>query len=132
MLQSLADQIERLSTQLASARGMATVRERPFTSDVPGFGQLIVLIRRGWNWMSTKWWVRPLVRQQNDFNVEVLDLLVNTLQVVRTATHALNQLSAQNAIQHVELQHLQTELKSLELQLDGCEASSNAESGPSV
>jgi O-antigen chain-terminating methyltransferase len=44
------------------------IREQPFVSHVPILGRLIVLVRNLWNWMSTKWYVRPLVQQQVGFN----------------------------------------------------------------
>jgi hypothetical protein len=44
------------------------VQERPFTSNAPLIGPLIVRLRRFWNNLSTTWYVRPLLQQQNEFN----------------------------------------------------------------
>ncbi|MFN2303460.1 MAG: hypothetical protein ACK2TV_06980, partial [Anaerolineales bacterium] len=44
------------------------VVERPFSSKVPLFGPLIVWFRMMWNSVATKWYVRPMLDQQNDFN----------------------------------------------------------------
>ena len=44
------------------------VQERPFTSNAPVVGPLIVRLRRFWNNLSTTWYVRPLLQQQNEFN----------------------------------------------------------------
>jgi hypothetical protein len=44
------------------------IQELPFISRVPVFGRLIVLVRNAWNWMSTQWYVRPLMQQQVVFN----------------------------------------------------------------
>ena len=44
------------------------VQERPFTSNAPLIGTLIVRLRRFWNNLSTTWYVRPLLQQQNEFN----------------------------------------------------------------
>lgn len=46
----------------------ALVTERPFTSSIPLIGRLIARFRAAWNSVSTKWYVRPLLQQQNDFN----------------------------------------------------------------
>lgn len=44
------------------------VRERPFTSETAVIGSLIARFREMWNNISTKWYVRPLLQQQNEFN----------------------------------------------------------------
>jgi hypothetical protein len=44
------------------------VQEEPFTSNAPVVGSLIVRLRRFWNNLSTTWYVRPLLQQQNEFN----------------------------------------------------------------
>lgn len=46
----------------------AEVQERPFTSPTPVAGRLIAWFRAAWNSVSTKWYVRPLLQQQNEFN----------------------------------------------------------------
>lgn len=51
------------------------VRERPFSSGVPVIGPLIVWIRQTWNDMSTTWYVRSLLQQQNEFNHLVVQQL---------------------------------------------------------
>jgi hypothetical protein len=52
------------------------VQERPFVSHTPIIGRLIVAIRTVWNNISTRWYVLPLLQQQNEVN----RLLVNQLQ----------------------------------------------------
>ena len=44
------------------------IQERPFVSHVPLIGPLIARLREAWNRISTKWYVLPLVQQQNEFN----------------------------------------------------------------
>lgn len=51
------------------------VVERPFNSNVPLLGPLIARFRDGWNSISTKWYVRPLLQQQNEFNLAVVQHL---------------------------------------------------------
>ncbi len=65
------DTPQRLSERLAAVAAAQTVREQPFTSNAPLVGPLIVRVRAAWNWMSTQWYVRPLLDQQNRFNTEV-------------------------------------------------------------
>jgi GT2 family glycosyltransferase len=69
------------STDLASSlnqlRMKQRIQEQPFVSPVPVFGPLIAHLRAAWNSVSTKWYVRPLVQQQNEFN----ELTVNQLMV---------------------------------------------------
>ncbi len=51
------------------------VRERPFTSTTPIIGPLLVRFREAWNSVATKWYVRPLLQQQNSFNQLVVSQL---------------------------------------------------------
>jgi hypothetical protein len=44
------------------------LQEQPFVSHVPIFGPVIARLRAAWNSVSTKWYVRPLLQQQNAFN----------------------------------------------------------------
>lgn len=48
------------------------VEERPFVSHKPLIGPLIVFIREMWNSISTKWFVRAILQQQNEFNEAVV------------------------------------------------------------
>ena len=54
-------------------RGQLT--ERPFRSSVPLLGPLIVRLRSVWISVATKWYVRPLIEQQNEFNALLLQRL---------------------------------------------------------
>ena len=44
------------------------IQERPFVSHMPLIGPLIVRLREAWNRISTKWYVLPLIHQQNELN----------------------------------------------------------------
>jgi GT2 family glycosyltransferase len=48
------------------------VQEQPFESSLPLLGPLIVLLRSTWNSVATKWYVRPLLRKQVQFNGAVV------------------------------------------------------------
>jgi len=50
----------------------ANLHEPDFKSDVPLVGPIIVAVRRLWNWMSTKWYVRPILWQQSDVNIRTV------------------------------------------------------------
>jgi GT2 family glycosyltransferase len=52
-----------------------TIHEVPFTSQVPVLGKLIVAVRSLWNSVATKWYVRPMIQQQNIFNAQVANYL---------------------------------------------------------
>lgn len=44
------------------------IKERPFVSETAVVGGLIAKFREFWNSISTKWYIRPLLQQQNEFN----------------------------------------------------------------
>lgn len=44
------------------------VAERPFQSNTAVIGPIIARLRTIWNNIATKWYVRPIVQQQNEFN----------------------------------------------------------------
>lgn len=51
------------------------IREQPFTSQMPVLAPLIVAFRRLWNSVATKWYVRPMMAQQVQFNGAVVRAL---------------------------------------------------------
>ena len=53
----------------------AEVQERPFRSEMAVVGPLIARFREMWNSVATKWYVRPLLQQQNSFNRLVVERL---------------------------------------------------------
>jgi hypothetical protein len=56
------------SLNLERLRQLATLQEYCFRSSIPLIGPLIARLRAAWNSVSTKWYVRPLLQQQNEFN----------------------------------------------------------------
>ena len=58
-----------LRESLAELIGRSKLEEPDFQSAAPLIGPAIVAMRRLWNWMSTKWYVRPILRQQSEVNV---------------------------------------------------------------
>lgn len=53
----------------------AEIREQPFRSPTRLLGPLIARFRSLWNSVSTKWYVRPLLQQQNHFNRLIVERL---------------------------------------------------------
>jgi GT2 family glycosyltransferase len=62
------DEINNPASPLGLMRERQLLREQPFSSQVPIVGPLIARLRAAWNSVSTKWYVRPLLQQQNEFN----------------------------------------------------------------
>jgi GT2 family glycosyltransferase len=52
-------------------RAAAHVEPRPFRSRLAGVARL----RTAWNWMSTRWYVAPILEQQNRLNAELVAAL---------------------------------------------------------
>jgi GT2 family glycosyltransferase len=56
-------------------RGLAQVQPRPFRSAVPAVGPAIAAARAAFNWVSTRWYLAPILEQQNRLNAEVVEAL---------------------------------------------------------
>ena len=69
-----------LHQALAELLAGAHLREPVFSSDVPLIGPLIVAVRRFWNWMSTKWYVRPILAQQSEVNARAAGVISDLAQ----------------------------------------------------
>lgn len=52
------------------------VQEHSFVSHTPVIGPLIVALRTAWNKVATKWYVTPLLRQQNEFNAHTVQQFI--------------------------------------------------------
>lgn len=64
-----------LNEALLQLLDIGALVEPDFTSSAPAVGPFIVAFRRGWNWMSTKWYVRPILRQQTAINAQLVELV---------------------------------------------------------
>ena len=60
---------------IAELEARRTIHEPPFRSDKPIIGPLIAWFRAAWNSVSTRWYVLPMLRQQNEFNVLLVSCL---------------------------------------------------------
>ncbi|MCA9934197.1 MAG: hypothetical protein H6662_04130 [Ardenticatenaceae bacterium] len=70
----------------------AQVEERPFTSHTPLLGPLIAWFRTQWNNISAKWYVRPILAQQNTYNRLVAERLSDIDNRLITLDHEHTQL----------------------------------------
>lgn len=106
------------------------VMERPFTSQTPLVGPLIVRLRRWWNNVSTTWYVRPLVQQQNEFNhllTQTVDRLAEVDEELSgrliAADHDQTDLARQVAELTTAVNQLKRRLAAIESSLDRTETS---------
>ena len=73
------------------------IHEQPFRSRVPLIGPLIVAFREAWNRVSTQWYVRPLIEQQNRINLEIAVRLDQQRDELEVACALLTQLDREAA-----------------------------------
>jgi hypothetical protein len=60
---------------LDQLRSVAMLQEHRFRSQIPLIGPLIARFRELWNGVATKWYVRPLIQQQNEINQQLVAVL---------------------------------------------------------
>lgn len=72
-LEDPIEKIPKLPLFVEQIRQHSHICEPDFRSGLPVVGRAIVSVRRFWNWMSTKWYVRSVIQQQNAFNAAVAD-----------------------------------------------------------
>jgi hypothetical protein len=89
------------------------IDEPTFQSAVPLIGPLIAAFRRAWNNVSTRWYVRPMMDQQQRFNVLVSQLLAEQARLLEDRSseaqanaQAISQLANQLLAQQQQIQHL--------------------------
>jgi hypothetical protein len=86
-----------LRESLAELIGRSHLDEPDFRSAVPFFGPVIVAVRRVWNWMSTKWYVRPIIAQQSDLNARSARVVSDLAQWHELDARRLDQLETRLA-----------------------------------
>ena len=75
---------DRTQQRLRDLESRAWVHEAAFQSQAPIIARLIVTARTLWNWMSTKWYVLPMLQQQNSFNVAAAQMIRDLWMLNRT------------------------------------------------
>ena len=83
------------------------LRETKFTSPTPIIGPLMVKMRYAWNWMSTKWYVLPILMQQSTINSDFIMFLVNSAQIQEKQEMRIAELEARIAQLENQLQQIQ-------------------------
>lgn len=96
-----------VTVTLAELNAHWMVREVPFTSSVPVFGSAIVAVRNAWNWMSTKWYVRPILHQLVGFNALVVRALNESVAAQQALTEELHRQQAEIVLLREEIERLQ-------------------------
>jgi hypothetical protein len=104
--------------QLQSA---ATLQEYRFRSQIPLVGPLIARFRELWNGVSTRWYVRPLIQQQSEFNKQIATLLATQAAALRAAASQRTQDEARLARHEEQLANTEARLAQCEERLIACE-----------
>lgn len=86
-----------LRESLADLIAEAHLREPDFDSAVPFLGRLVVAVRRLWNWMSTKWYVLPILQQQSEVNARTARVISDLAQWHELDARRLQRLEARIA-----------------------------------
>lgn len=95
-----------LAVTLTELNAHWMVREVPFTSHVPVFGPVIVAVRTAWNWMSTKWYVQPILHQLVGFNALVVRALNESIAAQQALSEELRRQQAAMDVLQEELERL--------------------------
>ena|SRR5579884_2590734 len=85
-LSSRFSKTDALSDRLAMLAAKCRVAEPILLSHTPVFGPAISRFRRAWNWMSTKWYVLPILQEQNGLNLSFAEGLQELALAVRATT----------------------------------------------
>ncbi len=62
-----------MSDQIDVLQENSIVQERPFTSHAPLVGVVLVWLRTQWLNVAARWYIRPLIHQQNRLNCQLVD-----------------------------------------------------------
>jgi hypothetical protein len=98
-----------LHPALAELLAAGHLREPHFSSTIPLIGPLIVAVRRFWNWMSTKWYVRPILAQQSELNTRTAGVMSDLAQWHELGANRLHLLEARVAELEARLARLEAE-----------------------
>ncbi len=98
------------SLNIERLRQLATLQEHRFRSSIPLIGPLIARLRAGWNSVSTKWYVRPLLQQQNEFNELVATAIAAQDAELHIQAAQLSDLEGRLAEEAIRLGELQARI----------------------
>jgi len=83
---------DELATQVAEVRRHEFVQEPQPVSPRPGFGRLIVLVRKVVYHLFGKWHARAVLQQQNEFNQSAASLMAGIVERERDQRRELERL----------------------------------------
>lgn len=89
------DPLLRIQKLVDDLSAKSRLQEPDFNSDVPFVGPFIVAVRRFWNWMSAKWYVRDWMGQQAAFNARVTSTIEDLLWVLEANKQHVHELEAE-------------------------------------
>ena len=95
-----------LMRDLEALQTAARVTERPFHSTVPLLGPLIAWFRTQWLNMAAKWYIRPQVAQQNQFNHQLVNRLREQAERLQAIERAHAEMVAETAVLQEKLNAL--------------------------
>lgn len=105
-LAAIGERDEEVSLVLAELRAAEIVREPQAVSPRPVVGRALVLLRKVGFHLFVKWWVRPVLQQQNTFN--------------QAASRLLDDLAAERRRDAERAARLARRLDELEAQVEAC------------
>ena len=108
--------------------------ERPFNSSVPLIGPFIAGFRTLWNNVAAKWYVRPLIQQQNEFNTLLVQRICHLEDQIYPQIIALDReqtrLNRETAEIALQLAQISRVLHALDERLARLEAENGRAGGP--
>lgn len=90
---------------LAILEARHTLIEVPFRSRIPLIGGLVAWLRTQWNNVATRWYVLPLVQQQNEINASWLAIFKKQTDKFQQQLTALEQDQVEVIQQVAELEY---------------------------
>jgi len=102
--------VSKLRELIDKANGLWAPQERPFASSAPVIGPVIVAMRRVLNWMSAKWYVRPILEQQIAFNSAIVQIINELSSSIDSQEQELTQIRDRLAavLSRLEQEHERT------------------------
>ncbi len=88
--QAEAERLQQLAERLAEVKKGWLVQEKPFHSKLP----LVATLRERFNSLSTRWYVKPILAQQVDYNAAVSRAVEDLGQLALSGTAASNMQTA--------------------------------------
>jgi len=107
-LTSYLQSADRTQQRLRDLESRAWVRETAFQSQAPVIAKLIVAVRNLWNWMSTKWYVLPMLQQQNGFNVTAAQMIRDLWTINRSQLTTISLLQERVEMLEAQIKRLET------------------------